>query len=68
MPLTDAELWACAHQVISKRGPDASRRVAAITAQLAAEGNIAGVRDWTDIGLRVAQLMDPRTGMPLSRQ
>ncbi|QGP79983.1 DUF6961 family protein [Sphingobium sp. CAP-1] len=68
MPLDDWELWACAQQVIKQHGAKAPLHVAARIAELATEGDADGVQAWQAIAARVDQLMDYRTGRPLSRQ
>ncbi|WP_336974130.1 DUF6961 family protein [Sphingobium aromaticiconvertens] len=68
MVLTDWEIWACAQQVIKQHGAKAPAYVATRIGQLAADGDLNGVQAWQAIAARVDQLMDYRTGRPLSRQ
>ena len=68
MPLTDWELWACAQQVIKQHGAKAPAHVAAMIGTMETAGDAEGVRTWQSIAKRIDQLMDYRTGRPLSRQ
>lgn len=68
MPLGDWELWACAQQVIKTHKAKAPAHVAARIGELAAAGDMEGVQAWQAIAERVDQLMDYRSGKPLSRQ
>ncbi|QJR05242.1 hypothetical protein HH800_02305 [Sphingobium yanoikuyae] len=66
--LDDWELWACAQQVIQQHKSDAPRHVAIRIGELAAAGDTDGVEAWSEIARRVDQLMDYRSGRPLSKQ
>lgn len=66
--LTDWEIWACAQQVIKQHGAKAPRYVATRIAKLAVMNDHDGIETWKAIAARVDQLMDYRTGRPLSRQ
>lgn len=68
MPLTDWELWACAQQVIKQHGAKAPAVAAERIAAMAATGDLDGLQAWQAIAERIDQLMDYRTGRPLSRQ
>ncbi|KKW92232.1 DUF6961 family protein [Sphingobium chungbukense] len=68
MPLDDWELWACAQQVIKQYGAKAPVHVAGRIGELATAGDLDGVQAWQAIAERVEQLMDYRTGRPLSKQ
>jgi hypothetical protein len=68
MPLDDWELWACAQQVIKHHGAKAPQHVAQRIGELASAGDLDGVQAWQAIAERIDQLMDYRTGRPLSRQ
>ena len=67
-PLSDWELWACAQQVIKQHGSRAPAAVAARIGELAATGDLEGVQAWQGIAERVHQLVDYRSGRPLSKQ
>lgn len=67
MALTDWELWACAQQVIKQHGAKAPAQIATRIGELAAAGDHDGVEAWKAIAVRVDQLMDYRTGRPLSK-
>ena len=66
--MTDWEIWACAQQVIKQHGAKAPVQVAAMIGEMAAAGDFDGVQTWQAIAAKVDQLMDYRTGRPLSRQ
>ncbi|WP_066600115.1 DUF6961 family protein [Sphingobium cupriresistens] len=66
--LTDWELWACAQRVIKEHGADAPEHVATMIARMVAAANEGGIVTWQAIAERVDQLMDYRTGRPLSKQ
>lgn len=68
MPLTDWEIWACAQHVVKQHGAKALAHVATRIGELAAAGDAEGVMAWQAIAERVDQLIDYRTGKPLSRQ
>ncbi|WP_416463159.1 DUF6961 family protein [Sphingomonas sp. VDB2] len=68
MTLTDWELWACAQQVVKQHRAKAPAHVATRIGELAAAGDMDGVEAWKAIAARVDQLMDYRSGRPLSRQ
>lgn len=68
MPLDDWELWACAQQVIKQHGAKAPVYVAGRIGERATAGDMDGVEAWKAIAERVDQLMDYRSGRPLSRQ
>lgn len=68
MPLDDWELWAAAQQIIKQHGAKALAHVAQRIGELAAAGDLDGVQAWQAIAERIDQLMDHRTGRPLSRQ
>mgnify|MGYP001556345302 CR=1 FL=1 len=68
MPLTDWEIWACAQQVIKQHGAKAPLHCAFMIAKMATDIDTDGVTAWQAIAERVDQLMDYRTGRPLSRQ
>jgi len=67
-PLSDWELWACAQQVIKQHGAKAPAHVASRIGELATAGDVDGVQTWQAIAERVDQLMDYRSGRPLSKQ
>ena len=54
--ISDRELWACAHQVMSHHGPDVDRFIEERMAALAAAGDEAGSRAWRAIAERVDAL------------
>jgi hypothetical protein len=66
--LDNWELWACAQQVIKQHGANAPLHVATRIAELATDQDAEGVKTWQAIAERVDQLMDHRSGKPLSRQ
>lgn len=66
--LTEWEQWACAQQMIKQHGVKAPLQVAIRIAELATDGDGAGVSAWQSIAAKVDQLMDYRNGRPLSRQ
>lgn len=66
--MTDWEIWACAQQVIKQHGAKAPLHAASRIGDLATAGDADGVQAWQDIAARIDQLMDYRTGRPLSRQ
>ncbi|CCW20136.1 hypothetical protein EBBID32_45070 [Sphingobium indicum BiD32] len=68
MPLTDWEIWACAQQVIKQHKAKAPLHCALRVAELATGGDQEGVQTWQAIAAKVDQLMDYRSGRPLSRQ
>ena len=68
MAISEWELWACAQQVIKQHGAKAPAHVATRIGELAAVGDIKGVEAWRSIAERVDQLIDYRSGKPLSRQ
>lgn len=68
MALSDGELWACAQQVIRQHGSKAPARVAAMIGTMAAAGDHGGAQTWQAIAERIDQLMDYRSGRPLSKQ
>ncbi len=68
MALSEWELWACAQQVIKQHGAKAPVHVATRIGELAEAGDVDGVEAWRSIAERVDQLMDYRSGKPLSRQ
>lgn len=68
MPIEEWEIWACAQQVIKQHGANAPAHVAARIGQLALEHDAAGIEAWKLIAQKVDQLVDHRTGQPLSRQ
>tara|TARA_B100000378_G_scaffold174584_1_gene140837 strand:+ start:2263 stop:2469 length:207 start_codon:yes stop_codon:yes gene_type:complete len=68
MSLDDWELWACAQQVIKQHQAKAPQHVASRIGELATAGDLDGVQVWQAIAERVDQLMDYRSGRPLSKQ
>lgn len=68
MPLTDWELWACAQKVIADHKAKAPAHVASMIGTMASAGDHEGVQTWQAIAERVDQLMDYRSGRPLSKQ
>lgn len=68
MPIDDWEIWACAQAIIKQHGANAPAHVASRIGELAIDGDEAGVETWKAIAAKVDQLMDYRTGRPLSRQ
>jgi hypothetical protein len=54
--ISDRELWACAHTVLSQHGQQAPVVVAARTGALALQGDTAGVATWKSIARRMEQL------------
>lgn len=68
MLLDDWELWACAQQVLKQHGARAPLHIANRIGELATAGDRAGVEAWKAIAARVDQLMDYRSGQPLSEQ
>lgn len=67
LPIDDWEVWACPQQVIKLHGAGAPAHVSARIGQLAIDGDAAGVETWKAIAAKVDQLMDYRSGRPLSR-
>lgn len=68
MHLNDWTLWASAQEVIKRRGAKAPKYAAAQIAEAEAVGDDGSARAWREIAERIDQLMDYRTGQPLSRQ
>ena len=68
MQLNDWTLWASAQEVIKRRGAKAPKYAAAQIAEAEVAGDDASARAWREIAERIDQLMDYRTGRPLSRQ
>ena len=68
MAISEWELWACAQQVIKQHGAKAPVHVATRIGELTAAGDLEGTQTWRAIAGRVDQLMDYRSGRPLSRQ
>ena len=68
LPLPDWELWACAKQVIKQHGAVAPVYIATRLGELASAGDMDGVEAWKAIAARVDQLIDYRSGRPMSNQ
>lgn len=68
MQLNDWTLWASAQEVIKRRGAKAPEYAAAQVAEAQTAGDDASARTWREIAERIDQLMDDRTGRPLSKQ
>ncbi|WP_411974046.1 DUF6961 family protein [Sphingobium sp. 3R8] len=66
--MSDWEIWAYAQKTIEQHGAKAPRHVASRLGELAAAGDMDGVQAWQQIAAKVDQLMDYRTGRPLSKQ
>ncbi|WP_414711458.1 DUF6961 family protein [Sphingobium yanoikuyae] len=66
--LDDRDLWAAAQEVIEQNRGKAPAYVDQRIGELAAEGDLDGVQAWQVVAERVDQLMDHRTGRPLTRQ
>ncbi|WP_409529951.1 DUF6961 family protein [Sphingobium yanoikuyae] len=66
--LDDRDLWAAAQEVIEQNRRKAPAYVDQRIGELAAEGDLDGVQAWQVVAERVDQLMDHRTGRPLTRQ
>ncbi|WP_251008067.1 hypothetical protein [Sphingobium sp. BHU LFT2] len=67
MRLNDWTLWASAQEVIKRHGAKAPKYAAAQIEECEAAGDDASARAWREIGERIDQLMDYRTGRPISR-
>ena len=68
MLLEDWEVWACAQHVLRQHGARAPLHVAARIGELAIAGDGVGIATWQAIASRIDQLMDYRSGQPLSEQ
>nr|WP_037504341.1 hypothetical protein [Sphingobium bisphenolivorans] len=66
--LEDWELWACAQQVLKDQGGRAPLHAAHRIAELTSAGDKVGIATWQAIASRIDQLMDYRSGQPLSIQ
>jgi hypothetical protein len=60
--MTDWELWACAHQVLSQHGERAPVFIAERISAMVLADNLDGMRVWKEIALRAANLMIPAGG------
>lgn len=67
MRLNDWTLWASAQAVIKRCGANAPEYAAAQVLEAEAAGDDVSARAWREIAERIDQLMDYRTGRPLSR-
>jgi len=56
MPLSDWELWACAHTVLKLHGEKAALHVAEQIGSLVLKDDAQGIRSWQEIAWRIAQL------------
>ena len=56
MPLSDWELWACAHEVLKTYGDKAPLHVAEQLGALVLKGDKAGIRTWQEIARRIEAL------------
>ena len=56
MPLSDWELWACAHTVLKLHGEKAALHVAEQIGALVLKDDAQGIRTWQEIARRIAQL------------
>ena len=57
--MTDRELWACAHQVLSTHGERAPAFIAERIGAMVLTDNLDGMRVWKEIARRAADLMMP---------
>jgi hypothetical protein len=57
--MTDWELWACAHQVLSTHGERAPAFIAERIGAMVLANNLDGMRVWKEIARRAADLMLP---------
>ena len=68
MQLNDWTLWASAQEVLKRHGANAPGYADAQVLEAEAAGDDASARAWREIAERIDQLIDYRTGRPLSRQ